>query len=187
MNFDQAMKKLAENLSEKRFRHSINVSNTAENLALVYGCNSEQAKLAGLLHDCARELTSNRLLSTAEAFGILVGDIELSQPVLLHAPIGAKLAMAEYAVTDPEIVQAITMHTTGGSNMSTLDKILFIADIIEPGRDFPGVDTLRTLAEENLDKALLAAYNQSIKFLVDRNSIIHPDTIAGRNELLNNR
>lgn len=180
----QIKEQLALNLSRKRYKHSIGVSKTAKVLAKRFGCDPDKAQLAGLLHDCARELTSNRLLSTAEAFGIVVGDIERYHTVLLHALIGSKLAEVEYGVTDPEIIQAIALHTTGGPNMTMLDKIIFLADMIEPERAFPGIDSLRELAEQDLDQALLAAYNQSIIFLAERNSIIHPNTIIGRNELL---
>lgn len=183
----QMKEQLAQNLSEKRYKHSVNVSKTAKELAKKFGCDPEKAKIAGLLHDCARELTSNRLLSTAEAFGIVVGEIERAQSVLLHALIGAKVAEADYGVSDPEILHAIAVHTTGGPNMTILDKIIFLADVIEPGRSFPGVELIRKLAEEDLDKAVLAAYNQSILYLAAHNSIIHPDTIIGRNELLLNK
>lgn len=184
MRIEQITEKLTQRLSEKRFQHSVDVSNTAQALARRYHCSPEKAKLAGLLHDCARELTSNRLLSMAEAFGIVVGDLERRHPVLLHALVGARMAEAEYGVADDEIRQAIAVHTTGGPNMTTLDKIIFLADVIEPGRSFYGVEEIRLLAAENLDKAVLAAFNQSIIFLADKNGIIHPNTIIGRNELL---
>ncbi len=180
----QIKAQLALSLSPKRYKHSVGVSKTAKILAKRFGCDPDKAQLAGLLHDCARELTNNRLLSTAEAFGIVVGDIERCHTVLLHALIGSKLAETEYGVADPEIAQAIALHTTGGPHMTVLDKIIFLADVIEPERSFPGVDALRELAEQDLDKALLAAYNQAIIFLAERNSIIHPNTILGRNELL---
>lgn len=186
MPIKQIREKLARNLSKKRFKHSVGVSNTAEELARRYQCSPKKAKLAGLLHDCARELTSNLLLSTAEGFGIVVGDIERHQTVLLHARVGAKLAEADYGVTDGEISRAIALHTTGGPGMTLLDKIVFLADVIEPGRSFPGVEAIRLLAEQDLDKALLAAYNQTIVSLAGNNSLIHPDTIIGRNELLLN-
>jgi len=184
MDFEAIIAKLSEKLSAKRFRHSVGVSETAERLAELHGCDKAKAKLAGILHDCARELPSNRLLSTAEAFGIVVGDLERHEPVLLHAALGARMAQSEYGVTDREVHQSIRLHTTGGSNMTVLDKIIFLADVIEPGRSFPGVDKIRELARENLDKALLAAYDQSLQYLIERNGIIHPDTIQGRNELL---
>lgn len=184
MQIQQMINKLAQSLSKKRLEHSLGVSKTAGKLARRYGCDPVKAQIAGLLHDCARELTRDRLLSTADAFDIVVGDIERCQTVLLHAPIGAKLAEAEYGVSDVEISRAIALHTTGAANMSVLDKIIFLADVIEPNRSFRAVKAIRSLAAEDLDKAMLAAYDQSLALLVAGHALIHPDTIAGRNELL---
>jgi predicted HD superfamily hydrolase involved in NAD metabolism len=184
VDYNQMLDKLSGVLSTKRFQHSLGVSQSAVELAIRFRDNEEQAKLAGLLHDCARGLSSNRLLQMAESFAIVMNDVERCQPTLLHASLGAYLAKAEYGVDDPQILKAITLHTTGGSNMTTLDKIIYLADCIEPNRKFPGVDMLRSLAFADLDKAVLVALDQSLSYVIEQGLLIHPATIEGRNNLL---
>lgn len=184
MEYNQARDKLAKVLTAKRFQHSLGVSQTAGDLAGKYGVDVQKARLAGLLHDCARNFSNDNLLQKAEAFAIVMKDVEYCQPVLLHAPVGAYLAKMEYGVDDQEIIDAIRLHTTGGPNMSTLDKILYLADCIEPSREFPGIDKLRSLAATDLNAALLAAFDQSLLYVIERGLLIHPDTIEGRNYLL---
>lgn len=176
--------KLQKNLSPKRLKHSVGVSETAVELALLYGADPVKARVAGLLHDCARNMPNNILLQKAEAAGILVNDVERSQPVLLHAPVGAIVAKQEYGVDDPQILSAIRWHTTGGPDLALLDHVVFLADYIEPGRSFPGVDKLRALARQNLSEALLAAYDATIGFVVGGRGLLHLASIQGRNALL---
>lgn len=182
--YEEIVEKLAKTLSPKRLRHSLGVSATAAELAERHGADPAKARLAGLLHDCARGMPSNLLLQKAEAFAIVLNDVELREPALLHAPVGAKLAGTEYGIDDPEILSAIRWHTTGGPAMGLLDEIIFLADYIEPGRDFAGVDKPRSLALTDLDAALLAVYDQTLIHLVEKRGLIHPATIEGRNSLL---
>ncbi|WP_378953229.1 bis(5'-nucleosyl)-tetraphosphatase (symmetrical) YqeK [Pelosinus sp. sgz500959] len=184
MKYAKMLAEVAKRLSSKRFSHSIGVSETAECLAVRFHCDTEKAKIAGLLHDLAREVPMNELLPRAQAFGIVVNDIEQAEPILLHPLLGAKLAQAEFGIDDAEILQAIILHTTAGESMTILDKIIYLADVIEPGRGFKGVDSIREMAQVDLDKALLAALDQSIDYLVKRCGLIHPATIAARNEIL---
>jgi len=184
MDCTEIISDLTKRLSPKRLRHSINVSQMAESLAVRFGCNKEKARLAGLLHDMAREVPLNELLPRTQAFGIVVCDIEKAEPVLLHAPLSAKMAQAEFGLDDGEIIQAIILHTTGGPNMTVLDKIIYLADVIEPGRNFRGVNKIRLMARANLDMALLLALDQSISYIVKEGGLIHPATIAARNEIL---
>jgi len=184
MDCTEIISDLTKRLSPKRLRHSINVSQMAESLAVRFGCNKEKARLAGLLHDMAREVPLNELLPRTQAFGIVVCDIEKAEPVLLHAPLSAKMAQAEFGLDDAEIIQAIILHTTGGPKMTLLDKIIYLADVIEPGRNFRGVNKIRLVARANLDMALLLALDQSICYIVKEGGLIHPATIAARNEIL---
>ncbi len=177
-------KKLRQALSAKRYRHSVGVSQTAAELAERFDADIDRATVAGLLHDCARELPNKTLLKRAADSAIVVGSLEESSPVLLHAVVSARLAAEEYGVQDEAVLRAIALHTTGGAGMGKLDKIIFLADFIEPGRIFPGVDRLRDLADRNLDKAVLAAFDQTIRHLLDKGMVIHPASVAGRNELL---
>jgi len=187
MDYAEIIDEVAKKISPKRLRHSIGVSQTAESLAVRFGCDQEQAKLAGILHDLAREVPVNELLPRALAFGIVVCDIERAEPILLHAPLAAKMAQTELGINDSEIMQAIILHTTGGPNMTLLDKIIYLADAIEPGRKFKGVDKIRKVARTDLDKALLSALDLSICYIVKGSGLIHPATIAARNEILQNR
>lgn len=184
MNYEKVSGELAKRLSSKRFQHSLGVSTTAMELAACFGCDIEKAKLAGLLHDLAREVPKNELLPRAQAFGIVVSDIEEAELVLLHAPLAAKMAQAEFGVDDWEILQAIVLHTTGGVGMTALDKIIYLADVIEPGRNFTGVDEIRKVARTDLDKAVLVALEQSICHIIQKGGLLHPATIAARNEIL---
>lgn len=175
---------LKANISEKRFTHSINVSSTAERLAVLYGCDSEKACIAGLVHDCARELGTEQLLSSIEEEGIIVDENTIGIKELLHGPAAVNICRRIFRIQDEEILNAVRYHTTGRENMTLLEKIIYLSDFIEPGRDFPGVGELRILAGENLDKALLMAFNSSIMYLVSKNGIIHTDTIISRNYIL---
>lgn len=184
MEFTLMENKLKQVLSAKRYKHSAGVCHTAVELAERFGADVHKAAVAGLLHDCAREMSNNNLLKIAGDFGIVMGSVEKSCPVLLHAVVGAHIAAVEYGVQDEEIHKAITLHTTGGPDMSKLAKIIFLADFIEPGRAYPGIDKLRKLAREDLDKAVFAAFDQTISYLLKEKMVIHPASIDGRNELL---
>lgn len=181
---DGLLDKLKKQLPPKRLAHCLGVRDTAAALAEKYGADVAKARLAGLLHDCARGMSNNLLLQVAAASGIVVNGVEQREPMLLHAPVGAVIARRDYGVDDPEVLSAIRWHTTGGPTMSLLDEIVFLADYIEPGRSFPGVERLRKLAAVRLPEALLAAYGQTLSYLLAEGGLIHPATIDGRNALL---
>ena len=186
MTVDEMRRELQKRLKKSRFAHSIGVANTAVKLAEKFGVDTDKAYIAGLLHDCAREFENEDLPAEAVKRGIKIGEVEKSAPLLLHAYIGAKMVTEIYGVDDKEIIQAIYRHTVGARNMSALDKIIYFADMIEPNRNYPGVDKLRELAEtsNNLDEIILTALSESIIFVVQKNSLVHPDTIDARNYLL---
>ena len=172
-------------LKKNRFAHSIGVANTAVELAKRFGVDEEKAYIAGLLHDCAREFENDQLPAEAVKRGIEIGEVEREMPLLLHSYIGAEMISEVYGVNDSEIKQAIRRHTVGGRNMTKLDKIIYFADMIEPNRDYPGVKELRELAQTaELDEILLTAMSESIKFIIYKNSLIHPETVNARNEIL---
>ena len=171
-------------LSVKRYQHILGVKNTIIKLAIRYGVCLKKAILAAILHDCAKDLPNDVLLKMASDFGILIGEIEEKQPSLLHGPVGAMLAFHNFGVHDPNILDAIHMHTLGDTNMSNLAKILFIADHIEPNRGFPGVKRLRRIVFGDLDRALLYIFDSKIKQVEDSNKILHPATVKGKEQLL---
>lgn len=185
MLYEEIIKKLKGQLSVKRLNHSLGVSQTAVNLAERFGADVTKAKIAGILHDCAKEITNDDLFLMADAFGIVIDTYEKAVPVLLHAKIGAHLAEVEYGIKDKEIQTAIALHTVGGPEMTLLDKIIYLADFIEPGRSFSGVDTLRNLARQaSINEVIMAAYDQSITFIVKSKGLLHPATVNGRNSLV---
>lgn len=188
MTIDEMRRELQRRLKKGRFAHSIGVANTAVKLAKRFGVDETTAYIAGLLHDCAREFENDELAAQAELRGIKIGDVERAMPLLLHPYIGAKMIKEVYGVDDAAIAQAIYRHTVGAPDMTKLDKIIYFADMIEPNRNYPGVDKLRDLAETaELDEILLTAFSETITFVIEKKSLIHPDTVAARNFLLLNK
>lgn len=185
MTLEQMKQELEKRLKPSRFRHSLGVAETAVKLAKRFGADEERARVAGLLHDCAREFRNEDMVKEAEKRGIAIGEVERSMPLLLHADIGAVRVRELYGVEDAAISQAIARHTVGGPAMTVLDKIIWYADMIEPGRDFPGVDKLRELGRTaSLDAMMLAGLSHSIVFVVEKGHLIHPATVLARNEIL---
>lgn len=170
--------------SSTTFAHTLGVVAAAELLAQRYGADSEQVRVAALLHDLARDLETSELLKKAGEYGILVDEIEAREPLILHARVGAAMARHQLGVEDAVVLQAIERHTTGAPGMSLVDSIIYVADYIEPGRDFPGVDEARRAAGQDLDRALLLAMNGTLDHLIRGNRIIHPRTVEARNALL---
>ncbi len=170
----KAMKK---NLDAKRYEHTIGVEYTAAALAMRYGESIKNAQLAGLLHDCAKCLSDEKKLSICGKHNISMNEIEKRNPYLLHAKVGSYLAMEEYGVKDPDIIHAILNHTAGRPGMSLLEKIVFIADYIEPGRkQAPNLAEIRKLAFVDLDRALLRILEDTLAYLKDGGGEIDPMT-----------
>jgi predicted HD superfamily hydrolase involved in NAD metabolism len=176
---DDALLKNAENyarecLSDKRYAHTLRVAETAERLARLHGLDPERARLAGLLHDMAREIGKEELLRVAEEDGLSVGDFERERPILLHGPVAAELARGDLGVDDGEVLDAVRVHTTGEPGMGPLALALLVADKIEPGREQPGVEDLRNLAPVSLHRAARAALEDAISYNERRERPAHP-------------
>ena len=185
LSYDERKQLLAARLKPSRFRHSLGVAETAAQLAARFGVDAEAARTAGLLHDCAREFPNEAMRAEADKRQIPYGPIERAMPLLLHAYLGAVRVRELYGVDDDAISQAIYRHTVGGPQMTRLDKIIWYADMIEPSRDYPEVEMLRRLAREaSLDEMLLVGLTEPIKFVCQKGTMLHPSTIAARNELL---
>ncbi|HHX94945.1 MAG TPA: HD domain-containing protein [Clostridia bacterium] len=185
MNWKDCQVRLKERLDPQRFEHSMSVSRTAFELAETHGCNPESAKLAGLLHDYARDMCEKDLLAIAKEHRLISHPVERQVPLLLHGPVGALLVQRELKIFDADILEAIAVHTTGAPGMSDLAAVVYLADIIEPSRDFPGVRMLRSLAQnDSLDAAVLAALVSGISYCLERNLLIHPISVEARNYLL---
>lgn len=158
--------KLAKHLDEDRMRHTQGVMYTAACLAMVYGCSLEKAQVAGLLHDCAKCIPNKKKLKLCMENQIPMTDYEEENPFILHAKLGAFLARKKYEVEDDEILDAITWHTTGKPDMSMLDKIIYLADYIEPGRDKASrLPYIRKLAFQDLDECMYQVLKDTLEYL----------------------
>lgn len=176
--------KLELALKPKRFIHSLNVMNTAVELAVKYGADKDEAALAGLLHDCARDCSEEELLCYCKQYGIIPDDILMLQPMLLHGHVGAFLARDLYCVDSPQVLEAIGSHTMGSPGMDMLACIVFLADYIEPARKFPGVEAIREEAFKDLRKAMLIGVDGTISSILAKGCLLHPETVATRNWLI---
>ena len=185
MEIDDIKEYLKENLSEKRYTHSLGVADEAVKLAEHYGADKFKAYVAGLVHDCAKEIKNEdakKLLKNK--YSISVDMIEMHTHKLLHGPLGACMAQDMFAINDIEIIDAVRYHTTAKADMSILTKIIYIADYIEPNRDFDGVDDLRKVAYDDIDDAIMLGIDWTLSELMEKNSMFHPDTVHARNFLL---
>lgn len=179
MTREDQLKMLKKTLDAPRLQHSIAVEQVAVQLAKRFGADVRKASQAGLLHDCAKNCSMDRMEELVNSTGEQVDDITRASRALMHAPAGAVLARTAYGEDDPEVLHAIRVHTTACAQMSTLDKIIYMADMIEPGRkNYPGLDEIRTLAQTDLDAALLEALKQSEAYVLEKRQQLHPDTQA---------
>ena len=181
----QIIEKLNTMLKPKRLEHSINVAKCAIKLSEIYGYDKEKAYLAGLVHDCAKYFTKEQVDSYVEKYNIELDPLEVDNIALSHSIIGSFAIQDVFNIQDMDIINAVRYHTTGRENMSTLEKIIFMADMIEEDRNFPGVDELRKLSfNGQLDKALITSLNNTIKFVIENNQLIHPRSVSARNYLM---
>jgi len=171
---EEILNLLSNWLSEKLFAHSLRVRETAKAMAERFGVNTEKAALAGLLHDYGKGIKEAEMLSEARKLGISINCVEERDPYLLHAPVGAKLISLSLKIKDHEIINAVSRHTVGEPSMSKLDMIIYIADMIEPARSFPGLEKIRDLAGENLMESFELAYAHTLTYLVNKRKFIHP-------------
>lgn len=167
----------------KRWNHTLGVMEAAVELARRFGANPEQAELAALLHDYCKYWPADRQWKVLEAKGEDPQLLEYDK-ALWHGPAAAIVIQEELGIADPEVIEAVRWHTSGRVGMSLLDKIVCLADYIERGRDFPGVHKIRELAEHSLEKALLAGFDSTLLFLLEKQGIIYPLTVMARNALL---
>ena len=178
---------LKKRLSVKRYTHSVGVANSAAKLAGMFNGDIERAYLAGLLHDYAREMPNSQLLELAVEHGLTNDEVELLQPNLLHGPVGAWMLQQQGIIDDEQMLNAIRWHTTGHPDMDQLARIIYIADYIEPNRDFPGVDALRQIAHRDLNLGTLAGLDHTLNFLIQQGGFIHPWSVGARNRLVEER
>ena len=162
MRIEEIKKELEIELGQKLYLHSIGTMKEAEKLALVYGCDIKRAKLAGLLHDCGKGRCKDNLK---------------------HSKKSAELAKEKFGVKDNDILNAIMYHTTGRVNMTLLEKIIYIADKIEPNRHYPGLEEIRKEAFKNLDEAIIKSLESTIEYVKNRNMVLDMESVNTLNYL----
>lgn len=171
-------KKLQKKLSEKRYRHTLGVAYTAANMAMIHGENVSRAYLAGLLHDNAKCIDSEKKIRLCEKYGLPISETERENPELLHAKLGSYLAKKNYEIEDEEILSAIACHTTGKPAMTVLEKILFVADYIEPNRKaVPNLQAVREAAFTDLDRAVLLELHGTLTYIKDKAAAMDETTV----------
>ena len=177
------MEKLLDSIGEGRYAHSVRVMDESKKLAQIYNVDIEKASIAGLMHDCGRYQDKSYLLKKSDEFGIILGRLYTKNVNLLHAHLGMEVAKRDYGVSDSDILNAIRYHTTGRESMSDLEKVVYLADYIEPKRNFEGIEDIRKLCYEgvNIDKALIECIDNTIRYILNNKQIIHEDTIKARN------
>ncbi|TFE31627.1 bis(5'-nucleosyl)-tetraphosphatase (symmetrical) YqeK [Cohnella luojiensis] len=183
MNLDGLREATRRQMPEKRWQHTLGVVDTAIALAKRFDGDPVKAELAALLHDYSKAWAIDRMEGIIREQK-LPPELLIYDKELWHAHVGAWAVETEHGITDEEILDAIRYHTSGRENMTKLDKIVCLADYIEPGRDYPGVDKIRELAKSNVEEALIAAFDSTIKLLIERGKRVFPLTVYTRNDLI---
>ena len=182
---DKIKEDLKNTLSERRYIHSLGVMEMAVELAKIYNVDEKKAELAGLLHDNAKEMTPEELLKYVDDNNIKISEVERINTKILHGKVGADIAKKKYGVSK-EIQEAIEYHTTTNPNMTTLDKIVFVADKIELNRKSAtyDIEAERDLAKKDLDGAVIFIINSNITSLIQKDKLINEESIQTRNKLM---
>ncbi|CAG9619391.1 bis(5'-nucleosyl)-tetraphosphatase (symmetrical) YqeK [Sutcliffiella rhizosphaerae] len=183
MDRDKALRIVKKQLTEKRYVHTIGVMETAIELADRFHVDRDKAELAAIFHDYAK-FRNKEEMRQCIIDQKMPHDLLLHHEELWHAPVGAYLVKKEVGISDEEILEAIRCHTSGKINMSQLDKVIYVADYIEPNRDFPGVEVVRDSAKTSLDIAVVQAMKNTILFLLTRNQPIYPNTFHAYNDMM---
>ncbi|MBO1512239.1 bis(5'-nucleosyl)-tetraphosphatase (symmetrical) YqeK [Metabacillus bambusae] len=183
MEREAALKIVAEQITEHRYVHTIGVMETAIQLARHYGEDPKKAEIAAIFHDYAKFRPKAEMKQIIEEQQMSKQLLEHNSE-LWHAPVGAYLVEKEVGITDQDVLSAIKYHTSGRPNMTLLEKIIYVADYIEPGRHFPGVEEVRELAQSDLDLALIKSLQNTMMFLLKKNHAVYPDTFQTYNSLV---
>ncbi|MGG4491782.1 bis(5'-nucleosyl)-tetraphosphatase (symmetrical) YqeK [Metabacillus idriensis] len=183
MERDKALALVKEHLTDHRYEHTIGVMETAIALAKQYGANVKKAETAAIFHDYAKFRSKDEMKQIIVEQN-MTKELLIHSPELWHAPVGAFLVEKEAGINDAEVLDAIRYHTSGRENMTLLDKVIYVADYIEPGRIFPGADEVRELAKNDLNKALIVSMKNTILFLLKKNQAIYPETLQSYNFLV---
>lgn len=181
------IKDLINDIGTERYNHSLRVIETALELGKIYNADIKKVKEAGLYHDCGKIGNTDEVMRIAVEKNIKLSEEDKKSPEVVHTKLGAYLARHKYHINDEDVLNAIKYHTTGRKKMSLLEKLIYIADYIEPEREFPGVKKVREESKNDLDKSILTALKNTINYLESKNEHIHKDTIDAYNFIKNNR
>ncbi|RSK27920.1 HD domain-containing protein [Bacillus sp. HMF5848] len=185
MDRTEALHIVKQQLTDHRYQHTLGVVESAIELAQRYGVDEKQAELAAIFHDYAKYRSKKEMRK-------IVVEQQMDEQLLfhsselLHAPVGAYLVEKEVGISDTSVLSAIKYHTSGRANMTMLEKVIYVADYIEPGRQFPGVEEARDLAKQSIHAVLHYAVTQTILYLLKKDQAIYPDTLALYNDLIIN-
>ena len=186
MNFEEIREIVKNRISEKRFYHSECVTKRCEELAKKYNVDLEKARLVGIVHDMAKEMPEEEKIKYAIQNNLGIDEVEKDHPNLLHGKIAGDMSKKEFNFTD-DMVSAISYHTTGKANMSLLDKILYVSDATGDDRTWDDVEDVKELANNNIDDAVMYLLNMEIRDRVEKNKLIHINSVLARNYMLLNK
>ena len=177
----EVQEKLRDEFKGNRFIHTLGVQYTSTCLAMRYGLDLNKAEIAGLLHDCAKQLPESEMIAICENNGVAISDFEYKHPFLLHGKAGACIAEKEYDIHDEDILNSIRFHTTGRPKMTLLEEIVFVADFIEPGRkNAENLDMLRQMAFTDLQQTVLIILEQTLEYLNKTDASVDQSTVVTR-------
>lgn len=181
MKREKMMYRLKKELDGQRYTHTLGVEETARQMALLFGEDAQKAALAGLLHDCAKCMNLSQMVKAAK--GVPLDPVMKDSKALMHAVAGMCVAKNVYGVDDEQVLSAIRWHTTGHAGMTNLEKIIYLADMIEPSRKpYPGLEQIRSLCWKDLNEAMHMALKMSLEHVLAQGKTLHPDTMAALEE-----
>ena len=185
-NNEEFIRIIKERLSEERFIHSLNVAESAAQLAEKYGADAEKAYTAGILHDITKEESHGAQTEYITRNGKVLTELERLNGKVLHQMSGSLFCRLELGIDDEEILGAVRYHTTGRRNMTLLEKVVYTADFISADRCYPDVEVMREKARQSLEEAMLYSLRWTIRDLSSKTLLIHPDTLECYNWILEN-
>lgn len=181
MTLEEIKERLKSTLKPQRYAHSLSVADTAVKLAEKYGADADKAYLAGILHDCAKNYSDAELFELLDKYNIEPDYVCRRSAALLHGFVGAEIARDIYGIDDAQIYDAIYYHTIGKADMPLLTEIIYLADGIEPLRNYPSADIIRAEAQKDLHRAVLMYTEANIKFVLEKGALLHPAAVETRN------
>lgn len=172
---------IKENLTEKRIRHTYGVRDTAVELAKLYGASVEKAELAALYHDMFKCISQEEMNDYVIKYNL--DKKYLNNKNLAHSKVAAEFMKDHYKIEDKDLINAVSFHTTGRADMTVLEKIIYLADAIEPGRNYPGIDELREAAKRSLDEACILSLSRTVDYVKESGAYLDEDTLTALNYL----